>query len=82
MAKAAGIPRVVSEMGDGWHKAVGNGMVVPNVGMVLLATFASISPRQKFQASKNYIDTKIYKYLIIFSRNATKTSNQPNLFVF
>ena len=30
---------------DGWHRGVGNGMLTPNVGMVILAVFSCLKPK-------------------------------------
>ena len=35
--------------GEGWHAAAGNGMVVPNCGMVILSTLACLEPTQKLK---------------------------------
>lgn len=51
MAKASGVPVVVVEPKEGWHRACGNGMIVPNVGMAMISVLACVSPKPKFQAS-------------------------------
>jgi len=35
--------------GEGWHAAAGNGMVVPNCGMVIVATLACLEPTEKLK---------------------------------
>ena len=45
LAEAAGVPVLELHPYQGWHRACGNGMVVGNVGMVVLATVAVLVPR-------------------------------------
>ena len=51
LAAAAGVPLVPVGASDGWHRGCGNGMVVANCGMALLAILASLVPKPELQAS-------------------------------
>lgn len=44
-ALACGIPLVDAQACEGWHSASGNGMIVPNVGMAVLAFVSCLEPR-------------------------------------
>ncbi|CAK9086423.1 unnamed protein product [Durusdinium trenchii] len=51
MAAAAGVGLVELDNTSQWHRGCGNGMIVGNVGMVVLSVLSSISPKEDLQAA-------------------------------
>ena len=69
LASAAGVPLVSAAGHQCLHQCVGNGMIIPNVGMVVLSVLASLSPSSKFKAGRS----KNERYIIVCSRCFAKS---------
>ena len=50
LAASAKVPLVPTTGVDNLHQCVGNGMIIPNAGLVMLAALASLAPTKTFQA--------------------------------
>ena len=52
LAEAAGVPLIQIEKFDGWHRCMGNGMIIPNVGVAIAAVMSSLKPLPALQAHR------------------------------
>ena len=66
MAAAAGVGLVELDNTSQWHRGCGNGMIVGNVGMVVLSVLSSISPKEDLQAELSEWWAPCAKYIYIY----------------
>lgn len=79
MAAAAGIDMVEPQIQQGWHRGCGNGMIVGNVGMVLVSVLASLKPTAKLEAvPTEQIYSCFYTRRILFGKNCNYIETFPS----
>ena len=61
LAAAAGIDVVEPQIQQGWHRGCGNGMIIGNIGMVLVAVLSSLKPTPKLE--ERFL---LNKYVLVF----------------